>query len=182
MAKLASKTYGEALFSLAAEENKLDLLYKEAEEFLAVYRENEELKKFLLHPEITREEKVQALENVFKGRLDDSIVGFLTIIVEKSHCREIESIFSYFLLKVMEYKKIGVVYVTSAVELTPEQKTKVEQRLLQVTQYVELKLNFEVEEALIGGMIIRIGDRVVDNSIRTQLENMKKELLKVQLS
>lgn len=182
MAKLASKTYGEALFSLAAEENKLDLLYKEAEEFLAVYRENEELKKFLLHPEITREEKVQALENVFKGRLDDSIVGFLTIIVEKSHCREIESIFSYFLLKVMEYKKIGVVYVTSAVELTPEQKAKVEQRLLQVTQYVELKLNFEVEEALIGGMIIRIGDRVVDNSIRTQLENMKKELLKVQLS
>lgn len=182
MAKLASKTYGEALFSLAAEENKLDFLYKEAEEFLAVYRENEELKKFLLHPEITREEKVQALENVFKGRLDDSIVGFLTIIVEKSHCREIESIFSYFLLKVMEYKKIGVVYVTSAVELTPEQKAKVEQRLLQVTQYVELKLNFEVEEALIGGMIIRIGDRVVDNSIRTQLENMKKELLKVQLS
>lgn len=182
MAKLASKTYGEALFSLAAEENKLDLLYEEAETFLAAYSENEELKKFLLHPEITREEKIQTLENVFKGRLDDSIVGFLTIIVEKSHCREIESIFSYFLMKVMEYKKIGVVYVTSAVELTREQKAKVEQRLLQVTKYVELKLNFEVEEALIGGMIIRIGDRVVDSSIRTQLENMKKELLKVQLS
>lgn len=182
MAKLASKTYGEALFSLAAEENKLDLLYEEAETFLAAYSGNEELKKFLLHPEITREEKIQTLENMFKGRLDDSIVGFLIIIVEKSHCREIESIFSYFLMKVMEYKKIGVVYVTSAVELTREQKAKVEQRLLQVTQYVELKLNFKVEEALIGGMIIRIGDRVVDSSIRTQLENMKKELLKVQLS
>ena len=62
------------------------------------------------------------------------------------------------------------------------QKANVKERLLATTPYEEMEIHYEVEEDLIGGMVIRIGDRVVDSSIRTKLEELKRQLLKVQIS
>ncbi len=182
MAKLISKTYGEALFKLAIEKNQLNSLESEANDVLEVFRSNEELSKVLNHPKISREEKVQLIENIFKGNVSDNIVGFLVIIVKKGRYDELTAIFEYFLLEVMEYKNIGVAYVTSAVVLSSEQRMQVENRLLQVTKYVQFVTHYDVDESLIGGMVIRIGDRVVDSSIRTKLSSMANELKKIQLS
>ena len=182
MAKLISKTYGEALFKLAIEENQIDSLEAEAKSALEVFRSNEELSKVLNHPKISREDKVRLIENVFKGNVSDNIVGFLVIIVEKGRYDELEAIFEYFLSEVMEYKNIGVAYITSATELSKEQKKQIENRLLEVTKYVQFVMNYTVDESIIGGIIIRIGDRVVDSSIRTKLNTMANELKKIQLS
>ena len=56
-----------------------------------------------------------------------------------------------------------------------------ENRLLKTTKYVEFEMHYKVDAALIGGMEIRIGDRVVDSSIRTKLQNLTRELSKIQL-
>lgn len=181
MAKLVSKTYGEALFKLAMEENTLDEVAKEAKEVLDAFAQNEELSKLLNHPKITREEKVNVIEKIFKGNFSDTIVGFLVIIVNKGRYNDINSIFEYFLDEVREYKNIGVAYITSATKLNDQQKKDIESRLLQVTKYVQFEMYFDVDNSLIGGLIIRIGDRVVDSSIRTKLSTMAKELSKIQL-
>jgi len=57
----------------------------------------------------------------------------------------------------------------------------VEKRLLETTKYVKFEMHYDVDSELIGGMVIRVGDRVVDSSIRTKLEDMKKQLLNIQL-
>lgn len=72
--------------------------------------------------------------------------------------------------------------MTSATELSAEQKESIEKRLLETTSYESFRMNYDVDAGLIGGMVIRIGDRVVDSSIRTKLGNMAKELSKIQLS
>lgn len=181
MAKLISKTYGEALFKAAIEENQLDSIDAEVKEILQIFRENEELSKLLNHPKISRDEKIQLIENVFKGNISDTIMGFLVIIVEKGRYNEIEGIFNYFLSEVMEFRNIGAAYVISASELSVEQKMQVQKRLLEVTKYVQFVMDYKVDETLIGGMVIRIGDRVVDSSIRTKLNTMANELKKIQL-
>lgn len=181
MAKLVSKTYGEALFELAKEENTLDVIQEEAIAVLEIFKQNEELVKLLNHPKISKEEKVSVIENVFKGRASDTIVGFLVLIVEKGRYNEICQIFAYFLEQVKEFKRIGVAYVTSAISLTEEQKKKIEEKLLATTQYIQFEMHFEIDKSLIGGMVIRIGDRVVDSSIRTKLNQMTQTLSKVQL-
>ena len=61
-------------------------------------------------------------------------------------------------------------------ELSKEQKEQVEKKLLETTNYVSFEMHYEVDTALIGGMVIRMGDRVVDSSIRTKLYNLSKEL------
>lgn len=182
MAKIIEGTYGDALFELALEQNKLDSMAEQVTVLAQTFAGNPELTKLLSHPKISKEEKISVIENIFKGRFSDDIVGFLVIIIQKDRGAEIEAVLKYFQTKVREYKKIGVACVTSAVELTADQKKRVEDKLLQQTSYESFEVDYQIDASLIGGMVIRIGDRVVDSSIRTKLDNMAKNLRKVSLS
>ena len=66
--------------------------------------------------------------------------------------------------------------------LSDEQKTALEKRLLDTTGYVQFEMHYDVDASLLGGMVIRIGDRVVDSSIKTRLYGLKKELSALQLA
>lgn len=182
MAKLVSKTYGEALFEVAVEDGTVDSLLREVEAVLEVIDANEEYVKLLTHPKLPVEEKISLLEKAFKTKVSDTLVGFLVTIVEKGRFAEIRSILSYFVDKVREYQQIGVAYVTSATTLTETQQEEVVKRLLETTSYVKFIMNYDVDPTLIGGMLIRIGDRVVDSSIKTKLGRMGKELSQIQLA
>ncbi|MCD7708603.1 MAG: ATP synthase F1 subunit delta [Clostridiales bacterium] len=181
MAKLVSKTYGDALFELAVEEQTLDTLQEEVTAVSEALRENEELTLLMNHPKIVKEEKIKLIEDIFSGRVSKDLVGLMRMVVEKDHYGEMQSVFSYFLDRVKAYKNIGTAYVTSAAELTAAQKSAVESRLLETTKYEKFEMHFDVDKGLIGGMVIRIGDRVVDSSIRTKLRSLTRELSQIQL-
>ncbi|MCD7826095.1 MAG: ATP synthase F1 subunit delta [Clostridiaceae bacterium] len=182
MAKLASNVYGEALFEAAVEEGLVDSLMEEVNTVLAIFQSNEEYIRLLSHPKIPAEEKVSLLESAFRGKVSDQLTGFLITVAEKGRFVEIEDILGYFDKKVSEYKKIGTAYVISAGELSAQEKEAIEKRLLETTAYRSFRMNYSVDAALIGGVVIRIGDRVVDSSIRTKLNNMAKDLSKIQLA
>lgn len=177
MAKLVSKTYGEALFDLAKEEGKLDVISEEVQFVSDSLNENKDLMRLLNHPKITVEEKIEVVESIFKGRLSDTTTGFLVLVVQKGRSGELPEILSYFTKKVKEYKNIGVASITSATALSEKQKADMEKKLLETTRYVSFETRYDVDESLIGGVVIRIGDRVVDSSIRTKLDNMAKALI-----
>ena len=182
MAKLISQTYGEALVELAVEENKTDDFIAEITMLLEILEENKEFGELMNHPKIVKEEKKKVLDTVFKDRVSAELYGFLRLIVDKDRYSEIENILNYFLDKIKELKGIGVVYVKTAMPLGQEQKKKIEQKLLDTTKFKEVEMHYEVQESLIGGMKIRIGDRVVDSSIETKLSQLTKQLMKVQLA
>lgn len=181
MAKLVSKTYGDALFEVAAESGRVDDFLAEVKAVKAAVDENPELFKLMGHPKIVKEEKVKVIEDIFAEKVSGELVGLLRMIVEKGRFEEVGEILDYFIGEVKEYKNIGTAYVTSALELSGEQKTAVEKRLLETTKYVEFEMHYAVDSALIGGMVIRIGDRVVDSSVRTKLYDLTRELSKIQL-
>ena len=179
MAKLVSKTYGDALFELALETDKLDVMLEEVKSISAALKDNVEMTRLMNHPKIVKEEKSAFIEEVFKGRVDDELVGLMRMIVEKDHYNELEDVFAYFIDQVKEYKNIGTAYVTSAVELSEAQKAAVEKRLLETTKYVQFEMHYDTDAALIGGMVIRIKDRVADSSIRTKLYHLTRDLTKI---
>lgn len=182
MAKLISRTYGEALFELAIEEKREDLFLEEAVSLQQIFAENPDLMKVLKHPKIEREEKIRTMKAIFDGRISEEMMGFLVLMIEKDRIGKIEDTLSYFIGKMKEYKGIGIAYVQTAVPLTEEQKKQVEARLLETTDYKKMEMHFEVQEALIGGMVIQIGDRVVDSSIRSQIEDLERNLMKIKLA
>lgn len=182
MAKLVSKTYGDALFELAIEENKEDALFEEVLSVKNVLDENEDFVRLMNHPQISREEKETVIENVFKGKISDEMIGFMKLLIFNGRFAEIESVFDYFIAKIKEHKKIGVAYVVTPSELTDKQKDDVEKKLLETTDYETMEMNYSVDESLIGGMTIRIKDRVIDSSIKSKLSKLKVELMNVKLS
>lgn len=181
MAKLVSQTYGEALFEVAMEEQKTDLFLNEAQEILTILNQNPELDKLMKHPKISKQEKEQVLDRIFQNNVSKEMTGFMKLLINKERYGELPNIFKYLIDRIKEEKKIGVAFVTTAMELKPEKKEAIKRRLLETTSYRTMEMHYEVEEAIIGGMIIRIGDRVVDSSVRTKLEEMKKQLLQIQL-
>lgn len=72
--------------------------------------------------------------------------------------------------------------MATPMELSDRQKAEVEKRILDTTAFKKLEMNYSVDKSLIGGMVIRIGDRVVDTSIKTKLAELTKELNKIQLA
>lgn len=181
MAKLVSKTYGDALFELALEESKVDTLVEETQAVLAILEENVDLHKLMNHPKIKKVDKINIMENIFKGKISDDLTGFIKIIVTKDRYGEITNIFRYFIARVKEYKNIGTAYVTAAVEIKEAQKVELIAKLLKITKYEQIDMVYSIDNTLIGGMVIRIGDRVIDSSIKTKIYEMSKNLLKIQL-
>lgn len=181
MAKLVSQVYGDALFELAKEENRTDEFWEEAQALREILQENIRLVQMMVHPEIIKEEKIQMLTTVFGDRISDEMLELMRMVVEKNHFAQMEQILAYFTERVMEDKNIGLATVITPMELTEAQKRQVEKRLLETTQYVSFRMKYEVDADLIGGMVIRIGDRVVDSSIRTKIYNLSRELSKIQL-
>jgi F-type H+-transporting ATPase subunit delta len=181
MAKLVSKTYGDALFEIALESGQIDSYWEEVRAVKTAMGENPQLFQLMSHPKIVKEEKIKIIEDIFAGRTSPELVGLMRMIVDKGHFEQMESVLDYFIDRVKEYKSIGTAYVTTAMELSDAQKAAVEKRLLETTKYVKFEMHYAVDSALIGGMVIRIGDRVVDSSVRTKLYDLTRELSKIQL-
>ncbi len=176
MAKLVSKTYGEALFETAMEdavspEARAQELLEEIRGIRAVLAQNPDFGKMMMHPGIPKQDKLEAVREVFGGRASDEITGFLEVIVSKERYGSLSDIFQYFEDRVKEMSRIGVAHVTTAVQA----------KLLETTDYRTMEVQYDVDASLIGGMVICINDRVVDSSIRTKLEELTKQLLQIQL-
>ena len=182
MAKLISKTYAQALFELAVEENKSLEVLNEVTELLEVIRQNKEFERFMNHPKIPKDEKLQVVKNIFDDRLSKEIVGFLITIIEKDRYSEIQAILFEVIESIKEYNNIGTAYVTTAIALEDKEKNNIENRLLATTKYKTIECNYSVDKSLIGGMVIRMGDKVVDSSIRTKLEKLERELLAIRFA
>lgn len=183
MAKLVSRTYGEALFRAAMESgpDKAAELMEEILDIRAALAENPEFDGLIKHPAVPKQEKLQVVKNVFQGRVSDELARFLEVIVTKERYRDLDAVFTYYIARVKEQQKIGVAYVTTAVELTVGQKNAVEAKLLETGGCLKMEMHYSVEPDLIGGMVIRMNGRVVDSSIRTKLDGMTKQLLQIQL-
>ena len=181
MAKLVSKTYGDALFELSLEEKKEDILFEEAKTFLEVIRNDDELVRFMKHPKIVKEEKIKTGKNIFDGHFSKEFAGFLLVLIQKDRFAEVEKTLEYFIGRMKEHKKIGVAYISTATVLSNVQKEKIGARLLEITDFETFEMNYTVDESLLGGMVIRVGDRVVDTSIKNKLKSLSQQLSALQV-
>lgn len=181
MAKLTAQAYGQALFELATEGSKVSELLAEVKALKDVFTAESDFIRLMKHPQVTSEEKVKIIEDSLKGKISDDLIGLLVIMIEKDRFSDIIPVFEYFINAVNQLEKRGSAKVSTPAELSDKQKDSVKEKLLATTDYKEMDIDYEVDASLIGGMVIRIGDRVVDSSIRTQLNELKKDLLKAQV-
>ena len=181
MAKIVAKRYANALYDIATEDNKVDLFMDEMDFVKSVFVKETQLVKVLNHPKVSTEERIEVIEDIFKGKISEEIVGFLVLVLEKNRQEYIVEICDEFLIFALDFKGIVKAYVTSAVSLKESQEAKlIEQLKKSLNKDVEIVK--EVDESIIAGLIIRVGDKVLDNSIKTKMGKMSKELSAIQLA
>ena len=176
MAKQVRTVYGSALFSAALDAGRLTQVREQAETILQALEENPDFLRILNHPEIEMSEKTDMVNAVFAGSADNLITGAITALLEKGHGRELANVLERFVDLALEEEKIGVASVTSAVQLTEDQKERIRKKLLDTTEYTEMRVEYFVDQKLIGGLIIQLGDRVVDSSLSSKLAKMQRDL------
>lgn len=182
MGKLVDKTYGGAFFELSLEAGKVDEYADEIRMLRFLLVSEPKFMALLNHPQISGEDKYKMLSECFQSRVSKDVFGFLKVILEARRQDMILEIFEAFLSRVRKYRHIGQAWVTSATELSSDQKRAIERKLLETTDNVAYEIVYSVDESLIGGMKIRIDDIVVDGSIKYQLKTMKRKLEEIQFA
>lgn len=170
------------MFSLALENDKLDTIWEEVRMTRQILSENPTFVKTICHPEITKQDQIKLLDDAFKGKVSDEVMGFFHVLADKKRLKELDAVLEYFDRSAKEYKKISVVYVTVPMELTKAQQDKIRERILEVSSYETLEMHVETDASLLGGMVIRIGDEILDNSIRSKMEHMARKINQIKLS
>ena len=170
----AARVYAEALFDVAKEKGKLDAIGEELDQFAEAVDGDRDLQVFFFSPYFSSAEKVDGLKRALTGA-DEELVNFLELLIEKQRMTEIFRIRSSFeQLWKQENKRLDVT-VTSAVELDPAVVEKVGSEVERQTgQKVELASRVDGE--ILGGIVLQVGNMVLDASIRSRLEKLQKSV------
>ena len=170
----AVSTYAEALFEAAREREELEEVLEELQEFVEALRENEELYLFFYGGQIPEREKRRAIDALTED-LALSTRNFLKVISDNGREEILEEALARYEELVKEH--LGKVEVTTAVELSEEELDHIKERLGRILEGREVILQTRVDPDLLGGAVFRFGGRMVDGSVRGQLESLREEML-----
>ena len=168
--------YARSLFEVATEQDKLDLVREQVGEFADAVSENRELQIFLFSPYFSTEEKKDGLDRALTD-VDPVVENFLKLLIEKHRMPVIFRIRAEYDQLWEEENKLLPVEITSAVEL-PEETVKAlgDQISEQTGRTVELSSN--VNPDILGGIVVQVGNSVLDASIRNRLEQLRRQVAK----
>lgn len=171
-----ARRYALALIYLVEELKQLDVVRKDLELILQTYKSSRDFQLFLESPVIREDKKKQVLGELFKGRISVTTMKFLELLAEKNREGILPDVIAQYHQLGNERLGIVEVVVTSAVELTKTQQRELERQL---EQYAKKKIDAEylVDPAVKGGFVVRIGDTVLDASIKRQLELLREKFV-----
>lgn len=171
-----ANSYARSLLELADERNITDQIGGEVEGLQTILSENPSFRQFLADPAIGEEEREGLLKTVFGGKLDPLLMSFLGVMNAKGRLGMLPDVCGAFDDLLADERGIVEVDLTVAHKLPPDELERVKQRVAQSLKK-EVVLHQYVDETLIGGLILRVGDTQIDGSVRKQLDEMRDVLL-----
>ena len=175
MAEIIAKRYGQALFDLATENNSHETVSVEAEMLQRIWLDQSDLREVMSRPEISREKKREIWRQVLEGRISTELLNLLFLLTDKGRLPFLPEILTVYEELRMEQAGEVTAYVTSASALNPEQQDRLRETLSKRLSK-EVSLSIEVDESLLGGLIVRIQDSLFDSSVKSRMEKLTRNL------
>jgi F-type H+-transporting ATPase subunit delta len=169
-----ARVYAKALFEAAKDLGKLDTIRDQLGEFVDALNENHEMQLFLFSPSFSSAEKIEALERAVTDA-EPEFLNFLELLLEKGRIPVIFRIQrQYNAMWDKENKRLGVT-VTSAVELDPEVTKRISDEIEEQTGNT-VELTSRVDPDILGGLVVQVGNMILDTSIQNRLEKLRKSV------
>jgi F-type H+-transporting ATPase subunit delta len=169
-----AQVYGRALFEAADDAGKLDEVREQVGQFADALNDNRDLSVFFFSPYFSTEEKKEGLGKVLDGE-DDIVRNFLELLIEKHRVPAVHRIRREYDALWQEENKLLPVEVTSAIELDEDTVKQIGDQIGERTGR-KVQLESKVDPDILGGIVVRVGDRILDASIANRLESLRKQV------
>lgn len=172
---IVASRYAKSLLDLAVEKGQLEAVYADMLQVKSVCANSKDFILFLNSPIIKVDKKISTLKSVFEGKISPLTASFLSIVAAKRRESVIPQMAESFIEQYKEQKNVLTAVITSAHGLDAATKQKALD-LVKAQLKGEVELVEKTNPDLIGGFILKIGDKQIDKSVSRQLSNLKKEL------
>ena len=170
--------YAEAFLQVSNDLNQTDEIVSQVKEILSLFRESTELEKALSSPILEKESKKSIIVQLFSEKINPSLLNLLKLLADRQRIGIIIPILERFLELYRENSNIALATVTSAVELTDQQKDLITQKISAIAGTERLELVTKTDSTLIGGFVASVGSKVIDASIASQIRKLGLSLSK----
>lgn len=170
--RVASR-YVKSLLGLAVEQNAIEEVHKDMLMFDRICKENKAFVIMLKSPVIRHEKKRDILLKIFKGKVHKLTLAIMETITRKNREPLLPSIASEFHNAYNEFKGIRKALVTTPFPMDKALRTEIEKVVKKISDVKHVEIEEKVDESLIGGFILNVGDRQIDSSIKSKLEKLK---------
>jgi F-type H+-transporting ATPase subunit delta len=171
-----ARRYAAALLEVSQKQNTLDAAQNEIKQVAAKVAGTGALRALLAQPLVTVERKKQIVEREFGTAIAPQTLAFLNLLIDKRRITLLPEVAAEFERMVREVKNIAFATATTAVPLTAEQLVSLE-RSLEARTGMDIELKTDVDPSLMGGVLVRIGDTVLDGTVKGNLERLREQLL-----
>lgn len=168
--------YAKSLLDLGKEQGTLENVKQDMDLLGQTMADSRELRLLLRNPIVKHDKKLAILSALFKGKVSDMTMKFFTILTSKNREAALEHVASEFQLQYNILRGVQTAEVTSAMPLTPALRAEMEKLVTRQTGLASVTLTEKVDPELIGGFVLRVGDRQIDDSVRTNLRKLRKSL------
>ena len=177
MYEYLDRRYALALYEVAKEKNKVDEYINDLREICDLIENNKDFYEVVKHPQISTKNKKRTFINIFKGKIDDELLSFLLILIEKDRILYLREKLNQMEKIDLERKNILSAVVKTAVPLLESEISDLQEKLEK--QYnKKIIMATEIDKSLLGGVYVRVGNDVIDGTIKSKLEEMKDIMLK----
>jgi F-type H+-transporting ATPase subunit delta len=169
-----SKRYAKALFSLGQEDGHFEQYGQELSDFETFFRDNEDFRQVIVNPVFAVEDRRKILQVVLdKSNFSGVVKNFLNLLLDKNRIGAMEAITAYYSRLTDEASGIARAEIITARPLKEEALGKIERSLEGLTSK-KIKPEVREDKDLVGGIVVKIGDLVLDGSVKAQLEGLKE--------
>ena len=181
MEKLVGKRYAEALFKVAIELNKLNEFKEEIIFVSDVFEENERLKVIFEHPRLSKDEKKDILNELFKDKVSTEVLNLCYIMVDKGRSKHIKNVSEE--LNKLANKEQGIVEAKAitAIAMTEEEKENLEKTLSKKLAK-QVNLSNAIDTSIVGGVVVEVEGKRIDGSVKGKLDDIYKSLNNIKLT
>ncbi|MBF7096154.1 ATP synthase F1 subunit delta [Alkalibacter mobilis] len=177
---LVGKKYSQALLEVAKEQKIVDEIYEQFRMVMRSFRDNLKLWEILILPSTQTDEKKIILEKIYKDQINGYLYNFLMLSVDKNRIEDIKDVFDSFRELYFAENNLVEANVVSAIELDEKDKERLKDKL-EKKYNKTVMLTTEIDKSIIGGLIVYIGDQVIDGSVKRKISLLKNELKEIRL-
>lgn len=175
-----AERYAGALFDIAREKGLMDKIEEELRGILEALESSADFRRVFYHPQVPAAVKKEIVKALFGDKVETYTLNFVNVLLDARREVFFKDIVAYYIRLANQVRNVVEVKVTSAVEVPPAYREELLAALAKVTGK-EVRVTYETKPDILGGLVIRIGNRVIDSSVARQLERLRDQIRQIRV-